>query len=52
VVLVGADIKLTTGTWLNLNLGGAYNFTGSPFAVSSLASLKYSFANATIPGQQ
>jgi hypothetical protein len=45
-VLVGLDIKLTTGTWLNASLGGDYNFTGSPIGLLSLASLKYAFASS------
>lgn len=50
-LLFGLDVKLTKGTWLNANLGGSYNFTGSPFSVFSIASLKYAFADSpSVPG--
>jgi hypothetical protein len=45
-LLVGLDIKMATGTWLNANIGGDCDFAGSPFSVFSLASLKYAFAAA------
>jgi hypothetical protein len=52
-LLLGVDIKLTTGTWLNVNVGGDYNFSGSPVGLLSLASLKYAFASSPdIPGAQ
>jgi hypothetical protein len=44
-LLVGLDVKLTKGTWLNTNIGGVYDFSGSPLGVFSLASLKYAFAS-------
>jgi hypothetical protein len=50
-LLLGLDVKLTTGTWLNATIGGDYNFSGSPFGLLSLANLKYSFAGTpSIPG--
>jgi len=43
-LMIGLDVKVTKGTWLNASVGGDYDFSGSPFGVFSLASLKYAFA--------
>ncbi|HEX3870530.1 MAG TPA: hypothetical protein VHV77_08845 [Pirellulales bacterium] len=43
--MLGLDIKITDGTWLNASVGGDYDLSGSPFSVFSLASFKYAFAS-------
>jgi len=47
-LLLGLDFKITKSLWLNANWGGQYNFTGSPFAVFSLAALKYNFSDSAV----